>query len=107
MTTTSISATQSEHEGSGLGPVGLRFRSILVATDCCSRRARLRSRWRRDWPRNSTPSSTCCMRSCLDSMAVDTAGAVPELGCVDLAGQPSDNLHKYVEHIPESANCGA
>jgi hypothetical protein len=32
MITASSSPLQSEHESSGLGPVGLRFRSILVAT---------------------------------------------------------------------------
>src|ERR1700744_5966913 len=33
MTAASISSLQREHENSRLGPVGLRFRSILVATD--------------------------------------------------------------------------
>ena len=33
MTAASTSSLQKEHENSRLGPVGLRFRSILVATD--------------------------------------------------------------------------
>ena len=99
MTTTSISTAQSEHERSGLGPVGLRFRSILVATDCSPASATAVKMAAR-LAKNSTPSFMCCMRSCLNSMVSARRGPVPELA-LWIYRSARENLHKYAEHIPE------
>lgn len=99
MTTTSISATQSEHEGSGLGPVGLRFRSILVATDCCPASAtavKMAARLAKEFH-----AKLYVLHAVMPGLyGVGTPGPVPELAAVDLEVS-SENLHKYAEHIPE------
>jgi nucleotide-binding universal stress UspA family protein len=88
-----------ERERSALGPVGLRFRSILIATDC-------------------TPASAAAVRLAAplakqfhaklyvlhatipELYGVAMQGPVPELALLDLT-TARENLHKYALRIPE------
>jgi nucleotide-binding universal stress UspA family protein len=98
MITASRSPVQKDTR-SGLGPVGLRFRSILVATDC-------------------SPASTSAVKAAArlakefharlyvlhaivpEQYAVNLRGPFPELELMNLK-TAHENLHKYAEHIPE------
>jgi nucleotide-binding universal stress UspA family protein len=99
MTTTSTSTAQSEHERSGLGPVGLRFRSILVATDCSSASAtavKMAARLAKEFH-----AKLYVLHAVMPELyGVGTPGAVPELAPADLQVS-RQNLHKYAEHIAE------
>src|ERR1700678_1380852 len=99
MTAASTSSLQKEHENSRLGPVGLRFRSILVATDY-------------------SPASATAVKLAAglakefhtrlyvlhavepDPYANNMLGPVPGLQLVNLQVE-RENLHKYAEHIPD------
>jgi len=99
MTTISMSTAQSEHERSGLGPVGLRFRSILVATDCSPASAtavKMAARLAKEFH-----AKLYVLHAVMPELyGVGTPGAVPELAPVDLQ-VAGENLHKYAEHIGE------
>ena len=99
MITTSISTVQREHERSGLGPVGLLFRSILVATDCSPASAtaiKVAARLAKEFH-----AKLYVLHAVMPELyGVGTPGAVPELTPVDLQVS-GENLHKYAEHIPE------
>ena len=99
MITASASSAQEQHENSRLGPVGLRFRSILVATDY-------------------SPASATAVKLAAglakefhtrlyvlhavepDPYANNMLGPVPGLQLVNLQVE-RENLHKYAEHIPD------
>ena len=83
MTTTSMSTAESEHERSGLGPVGLRFRSILVATDCSpasETAVKLAARLAKE-----SHARLYVLHAVLPELyGVGMPGAVPELALMDL-----------------------
>ena len=99
MTTTSIHTAKSERERSGPGPVGLRFRSILVATDCSPASAtavKMAARLAKEFH-----AKLYVLHAVMPELyGVGTPGPVPELAPVDLQVS-GENLHKYAEHIAE------
>ena len=99
MTTTVGSSLKKEHENPQLGPAGLRFRSILVATDCSPASeiaVRLAARLAKE-----SDAELYVLHSILPELyGVDMRGPVPELALTDLQNA-RENLHKYVEHIPD------
>ncbi len=99
MTTTIGSSPKKEQENPRLGPAGLRFRSILVATDCspASQTAvRLAARMAKE-----SHARLYVLHSILPELyGVDMRGPVPELALMDLQNA-RENLHRYVEHIPD------
>jgi nucleotide-binding universal stress UspA family protein len=88
-----------EGERSGLGPVGLRFRSILVATDCSLASAtaiRLAARLARQFH-----AKLHVLHAVMPELyGVAMPGPVPELALSDLK-VARENLHKYAQHFPE------
>jgi nucleotide-binding universal stress UspA family protein len=86
-------------ESPRLGSVGLRFRSILVATDCLpasEAAVRLAARLAKE-----CHARLYVLHSILPELyGVDMRGAVPEFAATDLKNA-RENLHRYVEHIPE------
>ncbi len=99
MTAASTSSLQKKHENSRLGPVGLRFRSILVATDYSSASAtavKLAARLAKEF--HSRLSVLHAVEP--DLPAADMAGPSPELQLADLQFD-RENLHAYADHIPE------
>jgi nucleotide-binding universal stress UspA family protein len=99
MITTSSNPIQKEHENSSLGPPGLRFRSILVATDCSPASAtavKLAARLAKEFH-----ARLYVLHAILPELyGVAMQGPVPELQLMDLRNA-RENLHKYAEHIPE------
>ena len=99
MTTTVSSSLKKEHENPQLGPAGLRFRSILVATDCSPASeiaVRLAARVAKE-----SHAKLYVLHAILPELyGVDMRGPVPELALMDLQNA-RENLHKYVEHIPD------
>ena len=99
MTTTVSSSPQIGREHPQLGPVGLRFRSILLATDCSPASAialRLAARLAKE-----SHARFYVLHATLPALyGVDSPGPVPELALADLQNA-RENLHRYVEHIPE------
>jgi nucleotide-binding universal stress UspA family protein len=99
MITAATSSSQKEHENSRLGPVGLRFRSILVATDYSAASAtavKLAGRLAKEFH-----TRLCVLHAVEpDLYAADTAGPVPDLQLANLQFE-RENLHAYTEHIPE------
>ena len=99
MTTAVSSTPKKEHENPGPGSGGLRFRSILVATDCSPASeiaVRLAARLAKE-----SHARLYVLHSILPELyAVDMRGPVPELALTDLQNA-RENLHKYVEHIPD------
>jgi nucleotide-binding universal stress UspA family protein len=97
--TTTIASPDKEHENPRLGSVGLRFRSILVATDCSPASeiaVRLAARLAKE-----SHARLYVLHSILPELyGVDIRGAVPEFVLTDLKNA-RENLHKYVEHIPD------
>jgi len=86
-------------EGSGLGPAGLRFRSILVATDCSKASAtavRLAGRLAKEFHARLYVLHAIAP----EFYAVDLCGPAPELELMNLE-TAQENLHKYAEHIPD------
>jgi nucleotide-binding universal stress UspA family protein len=99
MTAASTSSLQKEHENSRLGPVGLRFRSILVATDYSPASAtavKLAARLAKEF--HSRLYVLHAVEP--DLPAADMAGPSPELQLANLQ-LDRENLHEYAEHIPE------
>jgi nucleotide-binding universal stress UspA family protein len=86
-------------ESPHLGSVGLRFGSILVATDCLpasEAAVRLAARLAKE-----CHARLYVLHSILPELyGVDMRGAVPEFAATDLKNA-RENLHRYVEHIPE------
>jgi len=97
--TTTVSSPKKEHENLRLGSFGLRFRSILVATDCSPASeiaVRLAARLAKE-----SHAKLYVLHSILPELyGVDARGPVPELALTDLQNA-RENLHKYVEHIPD------
>ena len=97
--TTTVSSPKKEHENPRLGSFGLRFRSILVATDCSPASeiaVRLAARLAKE-----SHAKLYVLHSILPELyGVDMRGPVPELALTDLQNA-RENLHKYVEHIPD------
>jgi nucleotide-binding universal stress UspA family protein len=99
MTAASISSLQREHENSRLGPVGLRFRSILVATDYSPASAtavKLAARLAKEFHSHLTVLHAVEP----DLPAADMAGPSPEIQLANLQFD-RENLHAYAEHIPD------
>jgi nucleotide-binding universal stress UspA family protein len=99
MITASARSPQKEHENSRLGPVGLRFRSILVATDYSPASAtavKLAARLAKEF--HSRLNVLHAVEP--DLYAADMAGPVPDLQPVNLQVE-RENLHQYAEHIPD------
>ncbi len=88
-----------EHESAGPGPVGLRFRSILVATDCSPASAtavKLAARLAKEFH-----ARLYVLHAIIPELyAVNLRGPVPELELMDLR-TAHENLHKYAERIAE------
>ena len=99
MTTTVSSSPKKECENPQLGSVDLRFRSILVATDCSPTSeiaVKLAARLAKEFH-----ARLYVLHSILPELCVfDMCGPVPELGQVDLQ-RARENPHKYVQHIPD------
>jgi nucleotide-binding universal stress UspA family protein len=99
MTTTVSSSPKKEHDNPRLGSVGLRFRSILVATDCSPASqiaVRLAARIAKE-----SHARLFVLHSILPELyGVGMRGPVPELAVMDLQNA-RQNLHRYVEHIPD------
>lgn len=99
MTTTATSSPKKDEENPRLGSVGLRFRSILVATDCtpASQIAiRLAAQMAKE-----CHAKLYVLHSILPELyGVEMRGPVPELALADLRNARK-NLHRYVEQIPE------
>ena len=99
MTTTISSSPKKEQENPRLGSAGLRFRSILVATDCSPGKS---DRGKASCS-NGKRVSCQAIRAAFDLPwldGVDMRGPAPELALMDLQNA-RENLNRYVEHIPE------
>jgi nucleotide-binding universal stress UspA family protein len=84
---------------SGLGPAGLRFRSILVATDCSPASAVAVNQAAR--LAKESHARLYVLHSILPELyGIGIGGPVPELELVDLQAA-RESLHQYAEHIPE------
>ena len=99
MTTTVSSSQTKGHENPRVGSVGVGFRSILVATDCCPASAtavRMAARMAKE-----SHARLYVLHSILPELyGVDTRGPVPELAMMDLQNA-REKLHRYVEHMPD------
>jgi nucleotide-binding universal stress UspA family protein len=88
-----------KRERSSLGPVGLRFRSILVATDCTPASAtavRLAARLAKQFH-----AKLYVLHAMMPELyGVGMRGPVPELALLDLT-TARESLHKYALRIPE------
>src|SRR5271154_4015303 len=86
-------------ESSGLGPAGLRFRSILAATDCSpasETAVKLAARLAKEFH-----ARLYVLHAVLPELyGVGVTGPVPELALMDLENARK-HLHQYIEHIPE------
>jgi nucleotide-binding universal stress UspA family protein len=99
MITVTSSSSQKEHESSRLGPVGLRFRSILVATDYSPASAtavKLAARLAKESHARLYVLHAVEPEPC----AIDMAGPVPHLRLMNLEVS-REKLHQYAEHIPD------
>jgi nucleotide-binding universal stress UspA family protein len=96
---TTVSSLKKDYENPHLGSVGLRFRSILVATDCSPASeiaVRLAARLAKE-----SHARLYVLHAILPELyGVDMRGAVPEFALTDLKNA-REHLHKYVEHIPD------
>lgn len=99
MITTSSSPIQRQHARSSLGPPGLRFRTILVATDCSPASANavtLAARLAKEFH-----AKLYLLHATMPELfGVGVQGPVPELERMHLLAA-QENLHKYAEHIGE------
>jgi nucleotide-binding universal stress UspA family protein len=95
----SDSGLPRKYEGAGLGPVGLRFRSILIATDCSPASAtavRQGARLAKQFH-----AKLYLLHAMMPELyGVAMPGPVPELGLLNLRTARED-LHKYALRIPE------
>src|ERR1700761_929458 len=90
---------KKEQENMRLGPVGLRFRSIMVATDC-SPASELAGKLAARLAKESHAKLYVLHSIVPEFYAVDTQSPDPEWVQADLQNA-QENLRKYVEHIPE------
>jgi nucleotide-binding universal stress UspA family protein len=98
MITAVSSSRKKEQENPRLGPVGLRFRSILVATDCSPASAtavKLAARFAKE-----SHARLCVLHSIMPEIYAVNMGSFPELDQVNLQNA-RENLREYDEHIPE------
>jgi nucleotide-binding universal stress UspA family protein len=99
MITTSSSPSKGEHESPGLGAAGLRFRSILVATDCSAASAtavKLAARMAKEFH-----AKLHVVHAIVPEIyEINMAGPAPQLELINLPAA-RENLHKYAEHIPD------
>ena len=99
MIATSSTRLPRERERSALGPVGLRFRSILIATDCTPASAaavRLAARLAKQFH-----AKLYVLHAMMPGLyGVGVQGPVPELALLDLT-TARENLHKYALRVPE------
>lgn len=99
MLTTSSTLPAQVHESSRPRPVGLRFRSILVATDCSATSAtavKLAARIAKEFH-----SKLYVLHAIMPELyAIHMAGPVPDLKLLSLQNA-HDNLHRYAQRIPE------
>jgi nucleotide-binding universal stress UspA family protein len=99
MITSSSSSLSGERERSGLGPLGLRFRSILVATNygpASATAVRLAARLAKEFH-----ARLYVLHAMMPELyGVGTQGPVPELELLDLS-TARENLHRYALRIPE------
>jgi len=99
MTTTTSSSPKKEQENPRLGSAGLRFRSILVATDC-SPASEIAVKLAARVAKESHAKLYVLHATLPELYGVEMRGPVPELELADLQNA-RENLHRYVEHIPE------
>ncbi len=96
---TAVSSSQKkEHENPRLGSVGLRFRSILVATDCTPASAtavKLAARFAKE-----NHAKLGVLHSIMPDIYAVNMGPFPMLDQINLQNARV-NLHNYCEHIPE------
>ena len=100
MITASSSSPHQQHVSSRLGPVGLRFQSILLATDYSSASAtavKLAGRLAKEFHARLFVLHAVEPDLYASNMG---GGAVPDLQLMNLEAE-RENLHKYAEHIPE------
>ncbi len=99
MSTASRSSSPSSRKSTRLGPAGLRFRAILVATDCSPASliaVRLAAQLGQD-----VHARLYVLHALVPQLfGVEGGGPVPELAAMQLQGA-QERLHAYVEHIPE------
>ena len=97
--TTMVTPPNKERENPRLGSAGLRFRSILVATDC-SRTSEIAVRLAARFAKESH-ARLYVLHAILPELCVfDMREPVPEPALIDLQNA-RENLHNYVEHIPD------
>ena len=99
MTTNVSSSTKREHENPQLGSAGLRFRSVLLATDC-SPASEIAVKLAARVAKESHAKLYVLHATLPELYGVEMRGPVPELALADLQNA-RENLHRYVEHIPE------
>jgi nucleotide-binding universal stress UspA family protein len=98
MTTVPSNPLLMRSEGSGLGPTGLRFQSILVATDCSPASAtavKLAAQLAKEFHARLYVLHAIAP----ELYAANLCGPVPELELMNLE-TAHENLHKYAERIP-------
>ena len=99
MLTVSSSPLTTDRQSSRLGPVGLRFRSILVATDCTPTSTvavKLGARLAKEFH-----SKLYVLHAIMPELyAVNMGGPIPELEILNRQ-TAHDNFHRYAERIPE------
>ena len=99
MITSSESRFSAERERAGLGPAGLRFRSILTATDCSPASAmavRLAARLAKQFH-----AQLYVLHAIMPELfGVGVQGPVPELALLELM-TARENLHEYALRISE------
>ena len=96
---TTSNSQKKEHENPRLGSVGRRFGSILAATDC-SPASEIAIKMAARLAKESHARLYVLHSLLPDFYAVDTQAPDPELALMDLQNA-RENLHKYVEHIPD------
>jgi nucleotide-binding universal stress UspA family protein len=99
MITASSSSTHQQHVSSRLGPVGLRFQSILVATDyspASTTAVKLAARLAKEFHARLYVLHAVAPDLYASSVG---GGPVPELQLMNLQVE-RENLHKYAERIP-------
>lgn len=98
MTTTVSGSLKKEHENLQPGAAGLRFRSILVATDC-SPASEIAVKLAARVAKESHAKLHVLHATLPELYGVGMRGPVPELALMDLQNA-RENLHRYIERIP-------
>jgi nucleotide-binding universal stress UspA family protein len=99
MITASSSPLHKKDQSCHLGPAGLRFRSIMVGTDCSAASATA-VKLAADFAKQFHSRLYVLHAVLPEFYGVGMAGAVPELALADLENA-REQLHKYAERIPE------